>query len=262
MLSSEQLFREWELGMRYYQVADNVFCVEGTDVNMVLARDGGALTLIDAGWIGDAGVLEESVRALGHRPEDIAAVLLSHAHRDHIGAISHLHARYGIPAYTSAAEVGHARGEYHESATPLDVISRAWRPRTAAWALRIAAAGGLRDNSAPHIQPFPSDGPLDLPGSPIPIASHGHTSGHSGFHLPLAGVVATGDALVTAHPTSPISGPQILPDFFNHSTPATVDGLAGFEDVDAELVVPGHGPLWDGGVRRAVELARERATGR
>ncbi|MBH0781159.1 MBL fold metallo-hydrolase [Nocardia bovistercoris] len=245
--------------MRYDQVADDVFRIQGTEVAMVLARDGDALTLIDAGWLGDAAVIEESVRALGHRPEDITAVLLSHAHLDHIGALAYLHTRYGTPAYTAPAEVGHARGEYHETATALDVISRAWKPRTAAWAVRIARAGGLRENIAPHIQPFPVEGALDLPGSPIPIATPGHTSGHSGFHLPVAGVLATGDALVTAHPTAPTSGPQLLPDFFNHSTSRAVDGLAAFESVDADVVVPGHGAVWTGGVRRAVELAREHA---
>ncbi|MET8649511.1 MULTISPECIES: MBL fold metallo-hydrolase [Nocardia] len=247
--------------MQYYQVADDVFCLRGTDVNMVLAREGGALTLIDAGWLKDADAIERSVRALGHRPEDIAAVLLSHAHLDHIGALRHLHDRYGIPAYTAPAEVGHARGEYHESATPLDVIRRAWKPRTLAWAVRIAAAGGLRENSAPHIQPFPTEGVLDLPGSPVPIPCAGHTSGHSAFHLPGAGVVATGDALVTAHPTSNIEGPQLLPDFFNHSTGGALDGLAAFDAIDADLVVPGHGPLWKDGIRRAAEIARDRATG-
>ncbi|MET7772659.1 MBL fold metallo-hydrolase [Nocardia sp. NPDC005366] len=247
--------------MRYYQVADDVFCIRGTDVNMVLARDGEALTLIDAGWLKDAGVIEQSIRALGHRPEDIVAVLLSHAHLDHIGALRHLHERYGTPAYTATAEVGHARGEYHEQATPLDVIRRAWKPRTLAWAVRIAAAGGLRENSAPHIQPFPESGALDVPGGPVPISCAGHTSGHSAFHLPGAGLVATGDALVTAHPTSNIAGPQLLPDFFNHSTRDAIDGLAAFDSVEADLVVPGHGPVWKEGIRRAAEIARERAVG-
>ncbi|MGW4371375.1 MBL fold metallo-hydrolase [Nocardia takedensis] len=248
--------------MGYFQVADDVFCLRGTDVNMLLVREGDALTLLDAGWHGDVGVIERTVRALGHRPNDIVAVLLSHAHRDHIGGLTHLHERYGIPAYTAAAEVEHARGHVHESATPLDVIRRAYKPRTFTWAVRIAAAGGLRENTAPHIQPFPREGALDLPGAPTPIPCHGHTSGHSGFHLPAAGVVATGDALVTGHPTAAAPGPQILPDFFNHSTPATVDGLAAFDGIGADTVVPGHGEVWTEGLDRAVRLARERAAAR
>lgn len=244
--------------MRYQQVGDGVFTIRGTDVNMVLLRDGRDLTLIDAGWLGDAGVIEQVVGELGHRPEDIVAVLLTHAHLDHVGALNHLHRRYGIPAYTSAIEVRHARGECHESATPLDVIKRLTDRSTVGWAARITAAGGLRKNTVAHIQPFPTDGALDFPGNPVPILCPGHTSGHSAFHLPAAGAIATGDTLVTAHPTSRIQGPQLLPNFFNHSTPDTLTALTTLESVPADLVLPGHGLPYAGGVVEAV--ARARAT--
>jgi glyoxylase-like metal-dependent hydrolase (beta-lactamase superfamily II) len=68
------------------EVAENVFCVEGTAVNWVLLRDGAALTLIDAGWSGDTPRVEASIRALGCHPSDVQAILLTHAHLDHMGA--------------------------------------------------------------------------------------------------------------------------------------------------------------------------------
>ncbi|WP_194825248.1 MBL fold metallo-hydrolase [Nocardia sp. XZ_19_231] len=245
--------------MRHQQVADNIFTIAGTHVNMVLLRDGRDLTLIDAGWHGDAATIEKSIRALGHRPEDIKAILLTHAHLDHVGALNHLHRHYAIPVYTSEIEVAHARGEVHESATPLDVIKRLTDLDTIGWAARITAAGGLRKNPVPHIQPFPVDGALDFPGNPIPISSPGHTSGHSAFYLPNAGAVATGDTLVTAHPTSKIQGPQLLPDFFNHSTPETLAALAALESLAASLVLPGHGDPFTEGIGQAVARARAHA---
>ncbi|MBC7300468.1 MAG: MBL fold metallo-hydrolase [Nocardia sp.] len=223
---------------------------------MVLLREGRDLTLIDAGWYGDAGLIEGTIEALGHRPEDIRAVLLTHAHLDHVGALNHLQAKYGIPAYTSALEVAHAKGEIHESATPLDVIKRLTDISTCGWALRITRAGGLRKNPVPHIQPFPTAGPLDLPGRPAPIPTPGHTSGHSAFHIPAAGAVATGDTLVTAHPTSKRQGPQVLPNFFNHSTPDTVQALGALEALSADLVLPGHGDPFAEGIGEAVTRAR------
>ncbi|MFC4123909.1 MBL fold metallo-hydrolase [Nocardia rhizosphaerae] len=245
--------------MSWEQVADDVFVIHGTHVNLYLLRDGRDLTLIDAGWYGDAATIERAVRDIGHRPEDIAAILLTHAHLDHVGALNHLHRRYGTPAYTSAIEVAHARGEYHESATPLDVIKRLTDRSTIAWAARITAAGGLRNNTVPHIQPFPTEGPLDLPGHPVPIPCPGHTSGHSAFHLPEVGALATGDAMVTAHPTSKIQGPQPLPNFFNHDTPATIAGYTTLEPLPADLLLPGHGPVWRNGVATAVAQARTNA---
>jgi hypothetical protein len=37
------------------EVADDVFLVGGTEVNWVLLRDGAEVTLVDAGYPGDAG---------------------------------------------------------------------------------------------------------------------------------------------------------------------------------------------------------------
>ncbi|MFE0463064.1 MBL fold metallo-hydrolase [Kitasatospora sp. NPDC058965] len=238
------------------EVASDVFCAEGTDVNWVLVREGTDLTLIDAGWPGDIPKLEASVRAIRRRPEDIRGVLLTHAHVDHMGALGHLHARYGIPVYLDPAELGAAAGGRLEQASPLDVLARLWRPQVLAWGLRILGAGALRRPSVPHAQPFPSAGPLDLPGRPVPVPCHGHTSGHSAYFLPGAGAVATGDALTTADPTTRRTGPQILSPFFAHAparVPAALDTLAALA---ADTLIPGHGPTWHGPLADAVALAR------
>ncbi|MCG8917706.1 MBL fold metallo-hydrolase [Actinokineospora sp. PR83] len=241
------------------EVAKDVFCVSGTDVNWVLLREGTDLTLIDGGWLGDLGTVEESIRAIGHRPEDVRAVLLTHAHLDHMGALNHLHERYGTPAFTDAAEVTHARGGHLEQATPLDLIVRAWRPSVLAWSCRIVRAGATRHLRVPHAQPFPTDGPLDLPGRPVPVACHGHTSGHSAYHLPDSGVVATGDALVTGHPTAQRPGPQLLPPFFTRAPEHALTALDVLGELPADILVPGHGHPWRGPLSRAAAAARVRA---
>jgi len=41
---------------------------------------------------------------------------------------------HGTPVYCHADEVGHAKREYLERASPLDVALRIWRPRWAKWA--------------------------------------------------------------------------------------------------------------------------------
>ncbi|RZQ62430.1 MBL fold metallo-hydrolase [Amycolatopsis suaedae] len=243
------------------EVAKDVFCVGGTDVNWVLVREGSDLTLIDGGWRGDLPAVERSIRALGRRPEDIRAILLTHAHLDHLGALNHFHDRYGTPVYMDPAEVPHARDGRLEQATPLDVARRAWRPAVLAWSARIIRAGALRHTSVPHARPFPADGPLDLPGRPVPVTCHGHTSGHSAYHLPAAGAVATGDALVTGHPLTRRHGPQLLPGFFAHSPDEALAALDVLDGLDADLVLPGHGLPWRGSLAEAVATARERAAG-
>ncbi|WP_372346943.1 MBL fold metallo-hydrolase [Streptomyces sp. KL116D] len=66
-----------------------------------------------------------------------------------------------------------------------------------------ARAAFRRDPSRPGRQaprPIPLQGPLDRPRSPVPVHTPGHTRGHCAYHPPTAGILVTGDALVTAHP--------------------------------------------------------------
>jgi glyoxylase-like metal-dependent hydrolase (beta-lactamase superfamily II) len=238
------------------QVADDVFRVDGGIVNWYLLRDGRELTLVDAGYPGNAGDVESSIRLLGHDPRDVRALLLTHAHADHLGAAAPLHARFGTPAYCSAAEVPHARREFLEQVTPLQVLAHAWRPGVLPWAVRAVRLGGTTAAAVPHAQPFPGDGPLDLPGMPVPVATPGHTGGHSAFFLPAVGAVLTGDGLVTGHPTSRRAGPQLLPGFFHHDRAATAAALAPLARLDAGLVLPGHGEPWRSPVADAVAAAQ------
>lgn len=241
------------------EVAPDVFLVTGTDVNAVILREGDALTLIDGGYPGDVGVVETAIRSLGRRPEDVQAMLLTHAHIDHMGAIVAFHERYGTPVLTDPTEVAHARRDYLEQATGPDFLPMLHRHGVLPWLLRIARAGATRKLSIRDAQSFTAGGPLDLPGAPVPVATHGHTSGHTAFHLPQHGVVITGDALVTAHPLSKVTGPQLLPPVFDHGTPDTLAALDHLAVLDAETLVPGHGPVAHIPIAAAVEQARERA---
>ncbi|MFD8463386.1 MBL fold metallo-hydrolase, partial [Streptomyces antimycoticus] len=74
-----------------------------------------------------------------------------------------------------------------------------------------------------------------------------------------SGILITGDALVTAHPTSRISGPQLLPDMFHTDRARALDSLVLIESLDADLVLPGHGPVHHGSAKEAALTAREHA---
>jgi glyoxylase-like metal-dependent hydrolase (beta-lactamase superfamily II) len=76
------------------EVAPDVVLARGTCVNWCLIRDGEAATLIDSGYRGDLARAEESSRAIGRRPEDVCAVLLTDAHVDRVGAANQLHVHY------------------------------------------------------------------------------------------------------------------------------------------------------------------------
>ena len=230
------------------EVADGVFLATGTDVNWVLLRDGDDVTLVDTGYPGDLPLVERSLAAIGARPQDVRAILLTHAHIDHLGAVPAFHTRYRTPVQVHPAELAHAHREYLQQLTPARLARRLWRPRTLAWAYRIIRAGATRDVAAPHATAFPGSGPLDLPGHPIPVATPGHTDGHTAYHLPAVGAVLTGDALVTGHAVTRRRGPQPIPAMFSHA-PGDTTAFDTLGALDADLVLPGHGPAWRGPLR-------------
>ena len=56
-----------------------------------------------------------------------------------------------------------------------------------------------------------------------------------------ARVVLSGDALVTGHPTSRRRGPHLLPEMFHGDTARARSALDALADLDADLLLPGHG---------------------
>jgi glyoxylase-like metal-dependent hydrolase (beta-lactamase superfamily II) len=238
------------------QVADGVWLVAGTDVNWVLVADRGEVTLVDTGEPRDMPRLLSSLERIGRAPGDVSAVVLTHAHPDHIGAAERLRADRGIPVRLLAAEAPHARGHIIEEVSVLQILRAAWRPPVLLWVLRILRAGATRVHRLIEVKPFEAgSGPLDVPGSLVPIPTPGHTSGHCAFHLPERGVLIAGDALITAHPASRTTGPQLCPRMFNHDEEAAVASLQALAGLSAEVVLPGHGPVYRGSPASAVELA-------
>ncbi|MCT9935202.1 MBL fold metallo-hydrolase [Planotetraspora sp. A-T 1434] len=127
------------------------------------------------------------------------------------------------------------------------------------WALHALRAGGTAHVPICEPRAFPAPGALDLPGAPTPVHTPGHSKGHCAYHLPESGVLITGDGLVTAHPTSRTSGPQLLPDMFHTDRARALVFLDAIERVDAGVLLPGHGPVHHGSAKEAALAARERA---
>lgn len=237
------------------EVADGVHFVQGKAVNWTLLTEGDAVTLVDAGYPGDRDPVVSSIERIGLSIDQLAAVLVTHAHVDHIGSLPKLLEGRDIPVLTSETESRHARREFLEQATPLQVASAAWRPRVLAWSLHVVAAGGTSKAGVPQARAFGGDGPLDVPGHPIPIVAPGHTSGHTCFHLPHAGVLITGDALVTGHPTVARTGPQLLAGMFHHDLAENRRSLEQLRSLSGDVLLPGHGAPWRGSYADAVDEA-------
>ncbi|WP_369269051.1 MBL fold metallo-hydrolase [Streptomyces sp. R11] len=241
------------------QVADGTYLVHGSNTNWVILAEGDAVTLIDTGYPGDRSKLLASLAEVGSSPQAVSAVLITHAHTDHLGNAEYLRATYGTPVYLHEAEVPHARREFLHQVDVGTVLRNGWRPGVLPWAIHAIRSGGTAHVPVTSPEPFPSAGPLDLPGRPVPVHTPGHTDGHCAYHLPGAGVVVSGDALVSGHSTSRIKGPQLLPDMFHRERARAVASLDVLEGLKGDVLLPGHGPVHRGAVHEAALQARERA---
>jgi glyoxylase-like metal-dependent hydrolase (beta-lactamase superfamily II) len=243
--------------------ADGVHLATGRDVNWILLTDGDDVTLVDTGYPRYVDAVQESLRRIGRRPEDVRAILLTHAHIDHIGGAAYFASTYGTPVLTSDTEVHHARREYLEQSSPRTLLAHVATRGMVPWSLRIVRAGALQTGEVDDADDFDAvtgadrDGPLDLPGAPTPIASPGHTSGHTAYFVEKAGVLISGDALVTGHALSRTVGPQLLPTLFSHDAPAEYSVLDVFSGLAADVLLPGHGPMHHGDIGAAVAHARD-----
>jgi glyoxylase-like metal-dependent hydrolase (beta-lactamase superfamily II) len=237
-------------------VTDTVHFAYTDLVNWTLVTGGGGVMLIDAGYPGHRDDVVASLRQLGFRIDDLRAILLTHAHIDHFGSAIWFAKTHGTPVYCHGAEVGHSKREYLEQVGAADILPHLWQPRFLKWTVALTRMGGLVRDGIPTTQALTEDVAASLPGKPMAIPTPGHTGGHCSYVVD--GVLVSGDALVTGHPVAPRRGPQLLPELFNHDQDGCVRSLAALGMLDADVLLPGHGPVWRGSIREAVQQATPR----
>jgi glyoxylase-like metal-dependent hydrolase (beta-lactamase superfamily II) len=239
------------------QVTDIVHLAQGEAVNWTLVADDSGVMLIDAGYPGDREDVLASLRQLGYDAGDVRAILLTHAHIDHLGSAIWFAREHGTPVYCHNDEVAHAKREYLEQVSVFDVALRIWRPRWAVWGVHVVRSGGLIRDGIPSARPLTVEVAAGLPGAPTAVFSPGHTSGHCSYVVD--GVLVSGDALITGHPLLRHRGPQLLPAVFSHSQAGCLRSLQALALLDTEVLLPGHGDVWRGPIRDATEQASQRA---
>ena len=236
------------------EVASGVYRLGSHSHNFYLVVDHGEVTMIDAGCRGEWSVLTGALEQLDLSLDSVAGVVVTHVHSDHFGLARQAHDS-GITVSVHSEEteraVGTYTGRFAVKPFELPIFSlRTWRNF-----LPLIGAGVMRLDHLDTVGTFVDGDVLDLPGRPWAIHTPGHTEGHTMFLLNGRGVLFTGDGLVTMDLLGGGAGPQVMDDRF-HVDPAGVRAALGrIVDVDAQLLLPGHGDPWSGTPRDAVKAA-------
>lgn len=159
-----------------------------------LWRDGTELTLIDAGDVDAAAAIEDAVRTLGLDPAGIRRIVITHGHRDHYGAAQELADRHGAEIISHALDAPVVRGE-----RPVP------EPDLLDWELPLWEHGLTCPDAPPTRVDREVTGGEVLPfgGGARVVHTPGHTAGSIALHLPLHGMLFTGDAVASAERVTP-----------------------------------------------------------
>ncbi len=223
-------------------------------VNSYLVEGSGEVTIIDAGVPGFYRDIAGVLAAMGRTVADVRALVLTHGHTDHIGFAERLRRDERVPVSVDEMDATLARGEVPNP-------SKGYGPIKLGPLLGFlwftVLRGGLRTPKLQEVATFGDGATLDVPGSPRVILTPGHTPGSAALHLPSLGALFVGDAFATYAVTTGARGPQVAP--FTADAAEAVASLRRLEAVSADLVLPGHGDPWTGGIQEAIRLVRERA---
>lgn len=223
------------------QLAPGVYSLgvaKGFETHAFLIEDGGELTLIDTLFDADARVILNQIRAIGRSPTDLKHIVLTHAHRSHLGGLATLKQMSGTTVYSHAWEADIIAGERAAQQV-------SWRPQDPLVTYHFQIANNL--NLSKH-RPCPVDQSVedgDTIGPLVVIHAPGHTPGHLAFWLAKPRILFCGDAVVTS-PKFMAGWPGFVINKRQHA--ASLQKLA---DYDAAILAFGHGePILEGGAAR------------
>ena len=230
-------------------VSDDVAYLRTVFVNLFFyGRPGaasGSWVLIDAGLPGSApwilAAAEERFGPWAHP----AAVILTHGHFDHVGALHSLLEKWDVPVYAHPLELPYLTGR-----SPYPPPDPTVGGGAMASLSRFYPRGPY--NFTNRVQPLPADG--SVPGMPgwRWIHTPGHTPGHVSLYRDSDRSLIAGDAFVTTKQESAIAALTQRPGI--HGPPAyfTPDWVAARRSVEQLValqplrVATGHGPPMEG----------------
>jgi glyoxylase-like metal-dependent hydrolase (beta-lactamase superfamily II) len=170
------------------EIIPGVHVIPSVVVNVYLIVDDDGLTLVDVGLRGSEKRVLRYMAGLGHAPDALKRIVITHSDGDHVGALAALKAATGARVYASAIEAeAIAAGRMSR---PLKVGGLLKLLMSVTWPWFQADPARV-DECVTDGQVLPALGGLRV------VETPGHTPGHVSYFAPSASILFVGDSLVS-----------------------------------------------------------------
>jgi glyoxylase-like metal-dependent hydrolase (beta-lactamase superfamily II) len=231
---------------KYTEVAPGIWGLKIIFVNIYMIATGPKeWVLVDAGLKGSACRIQKMAAALFGEDNPPAAIILTHGHFDHVGALHELLKTWKVQVYAHQLELPFLTGKTaYPPADPtvggglMSALSFLYPNKPINLGLKVHALA--KDGSLPKMPDWQV------------IHTPGHTPGHISLYRGRDKVLIAGDAFVTTQAESAISvlsnekmisGP---PKYFTPNWVSAALSVRNLRDLRPEIAATGHGPTMKG----------------
>jgi glyoxylase-like metal-dependent hydrolase (beta-lactamase superfamily II) len=215
------------------------------NVVFIVDPDSGKWILVDTGMPGSALKIKKIASGLFPLSDKPEAILLTHGHFDHVGAIIPLIEEWNVPVYAHPLEFPFLTG--HKDYPKPDATVDGGLLAKLAFIYPYKAI-----NIGPVLQPLPADGTIPFLSEWRWIHTPGHSPGHVSFYRGKDKTLIAGDAFITVRQDSlykvliqkkEVNGP---PRYLTTDWNEAFQSVKKLEQLQPEIAVTGHGTAMEG----------------
>ena len=237
-----------DLKTDYFEVSQGVWGMRILFVNVFMIEDisTGEWVLVDAGLKGSSNKIIKMAEDLFGKGSIPSAIILTHAHFDHVGALEAILQEWNVPVYAHKMEMPYILGV--SSYPPPDPTAGGGLMTLLSWTFPKDPI-----DISPWAEELNEDGNIPFIKEWEFIHTPGHTPGHISLFRRADKVLIAGDAIVTTQQESVFSvmtqekkicGP---PRYYTPDWPSAFQSVKKLSELNPKTIAAGHGKPFSGG---------------